>query len=81
MRMEKRRIGMACLAMMLTLALFPIPALAARYESVGLLRYDKTRAISAKLSISGDVATCKGYVQPSGKQSCSVTVTLYLEGR
>ncbi|MDO5377297.1 MAG: hypothetical protein Q4G52_03080 [Clostridia bacterium] len=77
MRYGQKKVGLACMALLLTLALLPIPALAAHSEDAGLLRYTKTGKIYAKLSISGGVATCDGYVQPSGEQDCSVTVTLY----
>lgn len=77
MKHGRKKAGLACIALLLTLALLPISALAAHSEAAGLLRYTKTGKISAGLSISGGVATCDGDVQPSGKHNCSVTVTLY----
>lgn len=72
----KHRIArrVCCIALVLSV-LLPIVSLAER--GVQPLRYDETRDIRAFLTISGNVATCYGYVIPNGDQDCSIVVTLW----
>ena len=73
----KKALGWIVAAALLSLTLLPTAAFAAHSENAELFRYEETRRVRATLSLSGNIATCSGYVIPSGDQDCSITVTLY----
>lgn len=77
MNMAKKATEWIIVAMLLLLTLLPTTAFAANSENAGLFRYEDTRRIRATLSLSGNIATCSGYVIPLDEQDCSITVTLY----
>jgi hypothetical protein len=55
-----------------------VPALASAVDSkIVPYRYNKTKSITASLTITSGVATCKGRLSPADNYNCTLTVTLY----
>lgn len=65
---------LCCISVIMILC---VPALASAAEEIVPYRYDKTRSITASLSISSGIATCKGNLSPTDNYNCTLSVTLY----
>lgn len=66
---------LCCISVIMVLCV-PTLGSAADFEIVPY-RYDKTSSITASLSISSGIATCKGKLTPADNYNCMLTVTLY----